>query len=339
MCVVSVLVGHHFCGGSTGGALGGAASSKAPSAALSARLKGRADNGSDATAAGADGGAATDTKEQSDASGEEAVRALNTALRLMEKAGVGLNMSQLLDFNRARVALYTKSDAFKRHRAEFRRRIIEEGAPARRGIVIAAGGTNNFANAAVTLRVLRRTLNCSLPVEIVHFGPKERDEKLVAMMQSESGSGPVYITDGLDPKIAARVGAHHRKVAPESFASKVYALAFVLLLDADNLPLACPDYLFSTTEFQEHGSLFWPDWWHNAWVNPSIYSRFGMPKAPWDGNPSHRLAESGQLMLDRVRHFDVLQWIWLLNSHTEVVYKAMHGDKVRPGGADRVVCA
>lgn len=70
------------------------------------------------------------------------------------------------------------------------------------------------------------------------------------------------------------------------------------------------------------------DFWHSAWVDVSIYKRFGMATPPWEGDASHRMAESGQVLLDRVRHFDVLQWLWLLNSHTEVVYKAVHGDKV-----------
>lgn len=29
----------------------------------------------------------------------------------------------------------------------------------------------------------------------------------------------------------------------------------------------------------------------------------------------------------RVRYKDVLEWLWYLNSHPEVVYKSMHGDK------------
>jgi hypothetical protein len=71
-----------------------------------------------------------------------------------------------------------------------------------------------------------------------------------------------------------------------------------------------------------------PDFWRNAWADASIYARFGLASPPWEGDSRHRLAESGQLLFDRARHFDVLQWLWLLNSHREVVYKALHGDKV-----------
>ena len=48
---------------------------------------------------------------------------------------------------------------------------------------------------------------------------------------------------------------------------------------------------------------------------------------PWDKDPQHRLTDSGQVLLDRARHADVLEYLWFLNSHREVVYSHMHGDK------------
>ena len=32
-------------------------------------------------------------------------------------------------------------------------------------------------------------------------------------------------------------------------------------------------------------------------------------------------------LLHRNRHADVLEWVWLLNSYPDVVYRLMHGDK------------
>eukprot|EP00878_Enallax_costatus_P044577 GHUV01053248.1.p1 GENE.GHUV01053248.1~~GHUV01053248.1.p1 ORF type:complete len:225 (+),score=48.90 GHUV01053248.1:200-874(+) len=52
-----------------------------------------------------------------------------------------------------------------------------------------------------------------------------------------------------------------------------------------------------------------------------------MERAPWHGNEDFRLVESGQILFDRLKHADVLEYIWLLNSHHEWVYKHMHGDK------------
>lgn len=44
-----------------------------------------------------------------------------------------------------------------------------------RGIVIAAGGPIALANAYMTLHMLRRVHNCTLPVEIFYNGPYELD--------------------------------------------------------------------------------------------------------------------------------------------------------------------
>lgn len=42
-----------------------------------------------------------------------------------------------------------------------------------------------------------------------------------------------------------------------------------------------------------------------------------------------RYAESGQVMVDRGRHLDVLEWAWFLNAFGEGhVYRHMYGDKV-----------
>ncbi len=127
-------------------------------------------------------------------------------------------------------------------------------------------------------------------------------------------------------------------------------LAQVLLLDADSMPLRDPTHLFQAAAFVEHGSLFWPDFWHNAWVKPQLYKEFGMTvpwevcaalllgwvamqpaymscvawhqtylfSAPVQHDPQYRLTDSGQLLLDRRRHADVLEWAWFLNSHQDV---------------------
>ena len=44
-----------------------------------------------------------------------------------------------------------------------------------RGVVLAAGGPVPLANAYVTLHMLRKVHNCTLPIEIYHNGPYELD--------------------------------------------------------------------------------------------------------------------------------------------------------------------
>lgn len=100
---------------------------------------------------------------------------------------------------------------------------------------------------------------------------------------------------------------------------KAFILAYVttfnkvLLLDADNFPLAKPEALFtamsrdSSNAFEQHGSLFWPDWGQKQNdnllagfdVNPLAYTTFDLP-VPW-GNITEpmRFTESGQMLFDR----------------------------------------
>lgn len=71
------------------------------------------------------------------------------------------------------------------------------------------------------------------------------------------------------------------------------------MLDADNLPLADPSYLFQEPAFAANGSLFWPDFWDTNWMNPGpAYSFFGLP-SPWGTHPHQLTTESGQFLLER----------------------------------------
>jgi hypothetical protein len=75
----------------------------------------------------------------------------------------------------------------------------------------------------------------------------------------------------------------------------------VLLLDADNLPLANPERLFETQEYKQNGALFFPDWWEaSAWLKPAAYTLFGL-EPPWklDGSSSFKTSESGQILFNR----------------------------------------
>ncbi|KAI8471210.1 MAG: mannosyltransferase putative-domain-containing protein [Monoraphidium minutum] len=116
------------------------------------------------------------------------------------------------------------------------------------------------------------------------------------------------------------------------FAAKVHALCFVtsfervLLLDADNTALQDPTQLFSDPTFERHGNLFWPDFWTDMWINLSLYRLLAMP-VPWEEDPSELAAEAGQLVLDRVAHYDTLEYLWLLMTHPEVVGACIWGDK------------
>jgi hypothetical protein len=74
-----------------------------------------------------------------------------------------------------------------------------------------------------------------------------------------------------------------RRVALTRWVGKVAALLFcsfseVLLLDADNTPLADPTPLFDDALYRQHGNLFWPDMWAD-WVNPGVHPFLGLDRA------------------------------------------------------------
>ena len=51
-----------------------------------------------------------------------------------------------------------------------------------RGIVVCAGGVNLFTNAYVLIWVLRKTLGCTLPIEVWHFGPEEMSLSMASLL-------------------------------------------------------------------------------------------------------------------------------------------------------------
>eukprot|EP00798_Chlamydomonas_sp_ICE-L_P022129 gene22129-29190_t len=178
------------------------------------------------------------------------------------------------------------------------------------GILIVAGGpTSHLGNALVSLRILRESLDCKLPVEIVYFGEQERDLPMQNLIMRQVPG--VEFVDGSTvpyPK-------HHQKG--------------VLMLDADSMPLVAPEEMFKVEQYSSRGNLFWPDFWSSPdadnseemfnmeqyssrgklfgpdfWSSPDadnsgrhsgglLYRALKM-RPPWATNPNHRLTESGQ---------------------------------------------
>jgi alpha 1,2-mannosyltransferase len=43
------------------------------------------------------------------------------------------------------------------------------------------------------------------------------------------------------------------------------------MLDSDNTALSDPTPLLDSEPFLKHGSIFWPDFWTNQWMQPALY--------------------------------------------------------------------
>jgi hypothetical protein len=194
--------------------------------------------------------------------------------------------------------------------------IYPDGQFSGRGIVIAAGGSIMFTNAYVLVSVLRRALGCTLPIEVWHFGPAEMSPAMAELLLELD----VELVDAL-PHIAA-TGIDIR----DGWQLKPFCLQHsrfeeVLLIDADQVPVADPAGVFDWPEFRETGAVFWPDVVALRDDNP-VWQGMGLSPQ----RPAISL-ESGQLVLDKRRHWRALSIAVGLNAAASLVYRYLYGDK------------
>src|SRR5258707_12483738 len=140
-----------------------------------------------------------------------------------------------------------------------------------RGIVTCAGGVRLFTCVYVLLRILRETLKCTLPIQLWHFGGEELSPArrlLLAPFDGELVDAvsfladyPAEIRNGWQLKPYAILHSHFEEV---------------LFLDADQVPVRDPAFLFDQPEYLEAGAVFWPDIIDLSAENP-IWARIGLP--------------------------------------------------------------
>ena len=183
-----------------------------------------------------------------------------------------------------------------------------------RGVVVCAGGHRLFTNAWVAVRVLRH-LGCRLPIQFWHLGESEMDDTMRRLVAAH----------GVECVDAERLAALWPARRLYGWELKAYALVHcpfqeVLLLDADNVALHDPTFLFNTPEYQAVGAIFWPD-----------FSRLEPDRLAWaafevDYRDEPEI-ESGQLVVDKSRCWPALQLALHYNEHSDFYYCHVHGDK------------
>ncbi len=185
-----------------------------------------------------------------------------------------------------------------------------------RGIVICGGGVRYFTNAWVCIHRLRAS-GCRLPVELWFWGRGELDQQMEAMITRAD----VRCID------ANRVKRSHPSRVRKGWGLKPYAIlhsAFreVLFLDADNVVVRNPEYLFDSPEFNRTGAIFWPDYPHEKTAQTrAIWRSCGMrvPKEPE--------FETGQILLDKERCWNPLNLTLWMNENSDFYYQYVYGDK------------
>lgn len=183
-----------------------------------------------------------------------------------------------------------------------------------RGVIICAGGHRLFTNAWVAIRILRH-LGCPLPIQLWHLGENEMDESMRRLVAP-------YGVECVDAERLAELWPARRL---RGWELKAYALVHcpfqeILLLDADNVAVRDPTFLFDTPEFREHGAIFWPD-----------FGRLAADRLAWTAcavdyrdEPEF---ESGQIVVDKSRCWAALQLALHYNEHSDFYYHHVHGDK------------
>ena len=184
-----------------------------------------------------------------------------------------------------------------------------------RGIVICAGGVSIFTNAYVLIHVLRRHFHCRLPIELWHFGPAEVSPRMRALARELD-------VETID---AHAVFAENSTHLIDGWQLKIYALMWsrfeqVLLLDADIVPTRDPACVFDWPEFAATGAVLWPDIVDLA-VDNFIWAACGLEPRAMAG------IESGQVLLDKARHWGALQVTLHLNERAKYYYQIIYGDK------------
>jgi hypothetical protein len=183
-----------------------------------------------------------------------------------------------------------------------------------RGIVICAGGTRLFTNAWICLNMLRR-LGCDLPVELWHLGRAELDREMASLVKSLRARcvdahavrkrNPVRILRGWELKPFTIIHCQFQEV---------------LLLDADNLPVVNPAFLFDTPEFKSTGAIFWPDYGR---LDPD-WPTWELCGVPYRDEPEF---ETGQVVVHKEACWRSLQLCLWYNEHSDFFYKFTLGDK------------
>jgi len=184
-----------------------------------------------------------------------------------------------------------------------------------RGIVVCAGGARLFTCAWVAIALLRRHLACTLPIEVWHLGPEEMGPPMRGLLE-ELGAQPVDALEVAKRNHVERLGGWELK----PYAVMHSRFRELLLLDADNVPVQDPGFLFDRPEFRDTGTLFWPDIVRLSPGN-EIWAISGLG---YRDTPS---VESGQMVLDKSRCWRALSLSHWINQHSDVFYNFLHGDK------------
>jgi len=178
-----------------------------------------------------------------------------------------------------------------------------------RGIVMCAGGLSYFTCAWIAIRKLR-ALGCQLPIELWHAGNELSPDIIQELEQYNVSCRDFFDYDN--------IGLKGCMLKPLSIVRSSFKEVF--FLDADNICVSDPTFLFETAAYKEYGAIFWPDFWKTAKDNP-IWKIIGIPYEDTFEQ------ESGQMVIDKERCWQPLNLSLYFNRLTDIYYRLLMGDK------------
>ncbi|KAL7690010.1 putative alpha-mannosyltransferase, nucleotide-diphospho-sugar transferase [Plasmopara halstedii] len=169
-----------------------------------------------------------------------------------------------------------------------------------------------------------RSYNCTLPIELWISRPEviRTPSMKIALELLQQRFLDVTVETITDPTIAG-------------FSTKIHAVHHskfenVVFLDADNIPVRDPTFLFESQEFLNYGAIFWPDFWHpertifNIQSESLLWQLVDLPFVDMFEQ------ESGQLVINRKRAAIALEVLLFFANHRPSHFSKLmlaHGDK------------
>jgi alpha 1,2-mannosyltransferase len=195
-----------------------------------------------------------------------------------------------------------------------------------RGIVMAAGDSAAVVRARTNIRLLR-SYNCTLAVEIFHFpnelsAPKKSllEELSLEQLSEEQQEGHIGMKVSVRVVEGVQKGNGWKAFEIKGAAMQQSSFDEILYLDTDSYLLRNPGYLFESKHWEETGLMLWPDYTKSHATNP-LWRLLGQ------GCRNEYEGESGQILISRSRHQDLLWLVEYFAIHHHEFYGFMGGDR------------
>ena len=198
-----------------------------------------------------------------------------------------------------------------------------------KGVVICAG-SNHFVSSVILINLLIKK-DPNVYIEWYYVG----DELIDFQINYLKTVSNINLRNCLDiiPKWFGNIPEEHIKgFMIKPFALMVSEIENILLIDGDNMPVFDINTLFENENYIKYGNIFWLDLLFSSEETNKqmmsqgveIYEKLGI-QSPMD--KGFNLAESGQVVVNKIKCWKALCLSYFLNFHYKIFYSLFFGDK------------